>query len=492
MTSYVQGTLAFADPQQERPRWAALASRMAGKHGWAKFANLSEVGARNGFAPSQPPAEATRVQTPDIEVLPEYDQVRRAVHQRVPAIFVTGKAGTGKSTLIRYLLASIKGCAVVAPTAIAALNVGGDTIHSFFGIPPATVDPNEPIELRPKTRSLLRGIYCLIVDEVSMVTPNLVDRMDRLLREARACNQPFGGLTVIFVGDLLQLPPVVASEEELEFFNHLYGGVYFFLAKVFEQVEILPVALTTVRRQADQEFVEALSRIRSADDHREMVALINRKCYLEPQQLGRPHRGIHLVTTNAQAAQINSRELKALKKPSRTYEATITGDMALKAGREPAAASLELKVGAKVLFVANNKPAWVNGDRGEVVELFNRMVRVRKLGDGSVQDVEPFVWERHRYIYNAQERRLERRLVATYEQLPLALGWAITIHKSQGMSLDEVTLDLGNGSFAQGQTYVALSRCRSIEGLSLVRPIGMRDVRVDPRLIAFYKDLGLE
>lgn len=493
MSNLSQGTLAFTDPSDPpRTRWGSiskLATALLGDKA-PQPVSLAQPAAR--WTAASPPKGASGFgDTSQIEITPEYELVLEAVNQGAPAIFVTGKAGTGKSTLIRFLIAKLQGCAVVAPTAIAALNVGGETIHSFFGLPPATVDPSEAVEVRPRTRSMLRALKVLIVDEVSMVTGNLIDRMDKTLRVARNREEPFGGVTVIFVGDLLQLPPVVASEEEAQFYAHRYGGVYFFLAAVFSQIEILPVALTQVRRQADLEFIEALSRIRSADNHREMVGFINRKCYLEPQESGRPNKGVYLVTTNAQASAINARELKLLTTEPRSYEAKTTGTVPLKNWKEPAPATLELKVGAKVLFVANNKPHWVNGDLGEIVELGQTMIRVRKLSDGSLQEVQPFVWERHRYAFRMESGRLERELVATYEQFPLTLGWAITIHKSQGMSLDEVTLDLGQGAFAQGQTYVALSRCRTIGGLKLVRPIGMKDVKVDPQLIEFYKDLGL-
>src|SRR5690606_9452278 len=212
----------------------------------------------------------------DIEVLPEYDFILQALHAGCPSIFVTGKAGTGKSTLIQWLVQQLEGCAVVAPTAIAAVNVRGDTIHSFFGLPPTHIDPDGDFDIKERSRLVLENVKFLIVDEVSMVLPNIVDAMSTILQKVRRNDEPFGGVPTIFIGDLLQLPPVVDNEELSVFFTHRYKTPFFFSADIFQQQQVIPVHLTKVRRQSDAEFIEALNHIRLNDNSRDYVALFNR------------------------------------------------------------------------------------------------------------------------------------------------------------------------------------------------------------------------
>lgn len=426
----------------------------------------------------------------DVEVLPEYRFILEAVQAGCPAIFVTGKAGTGKSTLIHWLRSQLDSCAVVAPTAIAASNIQGDTIHSFFGLPPRLIDPEEKHPVSSKVRLVLENVRCLIVDEVSMVPPNIVDAISNILRGARRDSRPFGGVPVIFVGDLLQLPPVVGSPEEAIYFSHRYQTRYFFSADIFREQQIVPVVLTQVRRQADEVFIGALNRIRLNENCRDAVALFNRACFRDKPQ-GAP-TGIYLVPTNQSARSINMRELDGIAGEVRLYEARLDGTVAANKWKLPVADRLELKVNAKVIFLKNRKPEWINGDLGKVVGLDDDYIRVRKDSTENVVLVGRETWQKFKYVYDYQTKRIEAEVVGTFEQFPLALGWAITIHKSQGLTLDALTLNLGGGAFAEGQTYVALSRARTIEGITLTRPISMGDVRTDPVVLSFYRALGID
>jgi ATP-dependent DNA helicase PIF1 len=426
----------------------------------------------------------------NIEVLPEYDFILQALQAGCPSIFVTGKAGTGKSTLIQWLCQQLQGCAVVAPTAIAAVNVRGDTIHSFFALPPSHIDPDGNFVIKDKNRLVLENVKFLIVDEVSMVLPNIVDAMSTILKKVRRNNIPFGGVPTIFIGDLLQLPPVVDNEELAVFYTHRYKTPFFFSADIFQDQQIVPVHLTKVRRQSDAEFIEALNHIRLNDDSRDAVALLNRRCFRDKPE--DTPVGVYLVPTNAAAKTINTRELDALPGELRLYEAVVTGQLPVNSWKLPVPDRLELKIGARVIFLKNNKPQWINGDTGEVVGLESDHIRVKKHKSDNVVMVGKETWYKLRYTYNQQTQKIEQEKIGTFEQLPMALGWAITIHKSQGLTLEHLTLDLGGGAFASGQLYVALSRAKSIEGITLAKPIAMKDVKADPAVLEFYKHLGLD
>jgi ATP-dependent DNA helicase PIF1 len=434
------------------------------------------------FTSYQPPQEG-------IEVLPEYDFILQALQAGCPSIFVTGKAGTGKSTLIQWLCQHLKGCAVVAPTAIAAVNVRGDTIHSFFGLPPSHIDPDGNFIINDRNRLVLENVNFLIVDEVSMVLPNIVDAMSTILKKVRRNNIPFGGVPTIFIGDLLQLPPVVDNEELSVFFTHRYKTPYFFSADIFQDQQIVPVHLTKVRRQSDAEFIDALNHIRLNENSRESVALLNRRCFRD-KPAGTP-KGVYLVPTNAAAKTINTRELDALAGELRLYEAAVTGQMPVNKWKLPVPDRLELKVGARVIFLKNNKPHWINGDTGEIVGMEDDHIRVKKHKSDNVVMVGKETWHKLKYTYNHQSLKIEQEQIGTFQQFPVSLGWAITIHKSQGLTLEHLTLDLGSGTFATGQLYVALSRAKSIDGISLAKPISMNDVKADTTVIEFYKKMNL-
>jgi len=429
----------------------------------------------------------------DIEILPEYRFILEAIEKKCPAIFVTGKAGTGKSTLIRFLTSKIKRSAVVAPTAIAAINVGGSTIHAFFGIPPETINPDESFSPGKHMIPVIENLDVLIVDEVSMVGPDLVDCISNSLIKIRRVSSAFGGIPIIFVGDMLQLPPVISDKAVGVYYTHRYESPYFYSAEIFKRMDILPIELTKVFRQKDSDFIEALDRIRTNRSHLKAVELINRTCYKEKQE--NDEKSLYLVPTKAAAKSINTGRLDQLKGKLVTYNATITGYFPtnIDSGnyRLPAPDRLQLKEGARVIFLKNNKPLWLNGTLGEVISLKKEYIQVKILESGNIVSVSRETWKNLKYKYNYEERRIEKEVVGSFTQFPLSLGWAITIHKSQGMTLDSVCIDLGRGAFCSGQTYVALSRCRTLEGITLKKPISMSDVKADATIIEFYHKLGI-
>jgi ATP-dependent DNA helicase PIF1 len=427
----------------------------------------------------------------DIEVLTEYEFILEAAKMGCPSFFVTGKAGTGKSTMVKWLSSKVEGCAIVCPTAIAAMNVKGDTIHSFFGLPPALIDPDKEYQTRDNAHVVLANLNFLVIDEVSMVLPNMVDAMSNILKRVRRSSEPFGGVPTLFVGDLLQLPPVVSGKEESIYFSDRYKSPHFFSADIFKQQQIVPVNLTRVRRQADNEFIEALSHIRLGRDLREYVEYFNRSCYRDRNRDSATESTV-LVPTNAAARNINTRKLNGLPDQLRVYNAEVTGKVPANRWKLPVPDRLELKINAKIILLKNNKPHWVNGDLAEVVGLEHDHIRIRKLNTDNVLVVNRTDWEKLKYTYDYQSKKMKQAVVGTFRQFPIALGWAITIHKSQGMTMEKLTIDLGSGAFCEGQTYVALSRAKTIEGITLLRPIKMQDVKVNPIVLEFYKKLEIE
>lgn len=312
-----------------------------------------------------------------------------------------------------------------------------------------------------------------------------------MLQNLKRNEEPFGGVRMIFIGDLLQLPPVVSTEEERIYFSHRYRTPYFFSADIFKTLEIMPVALKKVRRQKDSELVKALGHIRFAQNHRESVASLNRKCFRDKDR-SEADKGIFLVPTNADARAINTRMLDEIQLPIYKFEASITGHTPANKWNITAPHILELKLGARVILLKNNNPAWINGDLGEVVGIDQEGIRVKLINKEIIATISKAIWSRYRYTYDYASQKIEKQIVATFEQYPLTLGWAITIHKSQGMTLEHLTVDFGAGAFAPGQAYVALSRAKNIDGLTLERAISMKDIKAAPEVIAFYEQLGIK
>jgi hypothetical protein len=460
--------------------------------GKASPVNLAEINSKihrpTQFRnPDQQPVGKNTVS--DIEVLPEYEFVLQSIKSEAPAIFVTGKAGTGKSTLIRYLKANLPRCAVVAPTAIAAINIQGATIHSFFSIPPRVINPEEVFEPSKHMTPVIKNLEVLIVDEVSMVSPNLIDCINNSLRAIHKNDKPFGGIRVVFVGDILQLPPVISDKEVGLYFTHRYESPYFYSAEVFKTTQILPVELKKVFRQQDPAFIELLDSIRTNRNAGDAISRINEKCHGNDAPMD--DKALYLVPTNRAAAYLNDQKLRTLPGESSTYNAIIEGNLDPTKFNFPAPEKLTLKPGARVIFVRNHSGhLWINGTLGEVAGVSDDRISVKLIETGNIVSVGREKWERIRYDYNRAERKIETETIGSYSQFPLNLGWAITIHKSQGMTLSSICVDLGGGAFCAGQTYVALSRCKTLQGIRLKKPIMPNDVKVDPAIIEFYKRLG--
>ena len=430
------------------------------------------------------------VDSSEIEITPDYQAVIEAIERHDPYIFVSGKAGTGKTTLIGYLRETIPGnVVVVAPTGVAALQVKGVTIHSFFRLPPRLIFPEEDIKpLRDKR--LYKDIRLLIIDEISMVRADVVDAMDLFLREnGPQKGKPFGGIQVMFVGDLFQLPPVVSSADMQVLAERGYEGPYFFCAMALHRKDVTMVELSKIFRQKDEHFAGLLNRIRINHDIDGALDTLNAQCYRKDAEID--EQTITLTTTNARADQINGAGLRAITVEGKVYAGQSTGKFNIDERNLPSPKNLVLKVGAKVMFTATDPgfpKRWVNGTIGVVRELLPDKVKVMVQNGPYANTVEVtgHQWESYRYDHDMMSGKISPSIIGTYVQIPLMLAWAVTIHKSQGKTLDKVKVDLSSGAFASGQVYVALSRCKTIEGISLQRPIEPRDVSCDQEIKRFY------
>jgi ATP-dependent DNA helicase PIF1 len=396
-------------------------------------------------------------------------------------IFLTGKAGTGKTTLINYFRGHTKKKVVVlAPTGIAALNIKGQTIHSFFKFPPRMIDKNA---IRRNTNSrIYSDIDCIVIDEISMVRADLLDGIDMFLRlHGKDKNLPFGGIQMVFVGDMYQLPPVVRYEE-MEVFARFYDSPYFFSANCVRDMLFHFIELQTIFRQKELEFVGILNKIRVGEVTADTFGLINER--LDPR--GASDKHIILSTTNKVAEGINESKLAAINQPVFVYKAEVEGNFPTEERNIPAELELNLKKGARVLFVKNDLGGqWVNGSTGVVSSLDKESIQVKLDETGALVEVHLDSWENIRYELDQKTGELKTEVLGKLKQFPLKLAWAVTIHKSQGMSFDKVCLDFSKSPFAHGQTYVALSRCRTLDGLVVTRKLWPNDVMVDARIIEF-------
>lgn len=411
----------------------------------------------------------------------EIESIFSAIRQRVPVTLIHGRAGTGKTTLIRrFINESRLNHVVVAPTGVAALNAGGQTIHSFFGLPPRIVNLDE-IKPRNKLRTILRRVDFIVIDEISMVRADLLDAVDQTLRINRGANEPFGGVPMLFVGDFLQLPPIVedADSEILE--NLGYESNFAFGAKCLRHIVPNVIELTTVHRQTETEFIELLGKLRVGEDVHTTVAALNRLCH-------RPHRSsavpVILTARTASAESHNMRGLNALSVGTTSYTAEVTGDFPVRDKRLPAPEFLDLKVGSRVMIVKNHpQRLWVNGSLATVTKLGTKSIWLFLDETRLEHEVTVESWENVKYEWDYVENRVKANVVGTYSQIPVIPAWAITIHKAQGLTLADVRIDLGDGAFSEGQAYVALSRAKSLAGLSFVTPITAGDVRVNSHVV---------
>ncbi len=394
-------------------------------------------------------------------------------------LFLTGRAGTGKTTLLRTFLEEAGERAVVlAPTGIAAVNVGGQTLHSFFKLPPRLVEPGDVRRLR--NARVVKAMETLVIDEVSMVRADLLDAIDRSLKLNRGSKRPFGGVRMVLSGDLHQLPPVVRGEEA-DLLQTRYGGAYFFNAPAFADAEFTLLALKHVFRQTDPRFLALLGALRQGrltpPDERLLNERVSGRDAVTASET-------HVVLTpnNANAHRINAARLDALPARPRTFEAHVDGTFDARA--YPTEADLELKEGARVMLIRNDPEGrWVNGTLATVEGFGSGTVIVAI--DGKAHEIEPAAWENYRYDVDSESGKVKREVVGTFKQLPLRLAYAVTIHKAQGLTLDRVYIDFDRGLFAHGQAYVALSRARTLDGLELSRPVRPRDLVIDRRAFDF-------
>jgi ATP-dependent DNA helicase PIF1 len=418
------------------------------------------------------------------ETSPGVGEALRAIDSGDAAVMVVGRAGTGKTRLVRYLRGrpGSDKQAVVAPTGIAALNAQAQTIHSFFQFPIGVLDCREIPPLRGNGQ-LLRRMERLIIDEISMVRADVLDAIDARLRHSRADDRPFGGVQVVLVGDFLQLPPVTKLEEWSILQALKYRSPYAFSAHVLDNVPVKVVELEKVHRQSEVEFIDILARIRSGGDMGIAVRTLNERCMGSHRADAKP---ILLTPTRAAAERYNREGLEMIPTPSVFFDARIEGDLHVQHDQLPVPERLELKVGARVM-AAKNDPAhrWVNGSLGTVSSLGRDDVGIKFDHDVNECRVGRAVWEKQRQEWDVGNQRIRSVRVAAYSQLPLVPAWAITIHKAQGLSLDDVRIDLGHGAFASGQVYVALSRAKTLRGLSLTREIRIAEVKTDPMLLDF-------
>lgn len=399
-------------------------------------------------------------------------------------LFITGKAGTGKSVLLQYLkLHSQKKMVVVAPTGVAALNVGGQTIHSLFLFPPSFIE-TKSLKVSQKTAKILKHIDTLVIDEVSMVRADLMDGIDYVLRRARGIDLPFGGVQVLMFGDLYQLPPVVNEPDLLQYFADHNGGFYFFNALAWNEADLEIYELNQNFRQTDETFRTILNSLRGGEVTDEILNLLNQRS----KSLAPTTGVITLATTNATVFALNHLRLNSLPEKIYAFQASVTGT--LDASSFPTECTLVLKKGAQIMMLKNDpQKRWVNGSLGTIESVGNREITVNI--DGHIYPVVPETWNKIRYSFNAEKRQIEEEVISSFTQFPLRLAWAITVHKSQGQTYNSVVIDLGRGAFAHGQTYVALSRCRSLETLYLKRPLSFSDVIVDPAIINFMSKANI-
>ena len=429
---------------------------------------------------------------------PELKQALQIIHYTRNSLFLTGKAGTGKSTLLRYIASTTKKKHVIlAPTGIAAINAGGVTLHSFFKLPFHPLLPNDTrysvrnirntLHYYGEKIKMLRELELIIIDEISMVRADIIDFIDKVLRVyCRNMREPFGGKQMLFVGDIYQLEPVL-KEEDRQLLHNFYQGYFFFDAIVFRTFRLISIELRKVYRQSDPVFINILDHIRSNHATDADLALLNKRVTTNQVVPSDNEMRITLSTRRDTVDYINQQELAKLSGDTVVFTGIIKGEFP--ENSLPTPIKLEVKPGAQVIFIKNDMShRWVNGTLGTVtcIDKSKQIITV-VTDDKKEYDVEPDQWENIRYHFNEKEQKIEDELIGTYIQFPLRLAWAITIHKSQGLTFKNVNIDFTGGVFAGGQTYVALSRCTSLEGINLKSAIRPSEIFVRQEVTNFAK-----
>lgn len=417
-----------------------------------------------------------------LTLTPEFTGILDELEKDKNHLVITGKAGTGKSTLLNLFRTTTKLNAVfLAPTGIAALRIKGQTIHSFFRFPPRLITPMD-IQRHFLVGRLVKKLQVLVIDEMSMLRADVLDAIDASLKLHRRNDHPFGGVKLVLFGDMYQLPPVVGGTEESYLFNQKYASPYFFDSDVWGKLTgIQYIQLNQVFRQKDAAFIHLLDQIRNNELEAEDLAVLNNLVDLE----SRPGNGyIYLSPRNHTVDRINKIELDQIDKPVEVFQGELTGDFSL--SNVPANLVLSLKIGSQVMIIRNDVDmAYVNGTIGVITNIGEK-IEVTDSITSEVYKIEKAKWEMIRYIIDPEDKdKISTKTIGTFEQYPLKLAWAMTIHKSQGQTFDRVILDMEGGAFEHGQTYVALSRCTGLEGLKLKRPLRARDFILDERIFAF-------
>jgi ATP-dependent exoDNAse (exonuclease V) alpha subunit len=422
----------------------------------------------------------------NIEINADFKEALNLISQTDDCVFISGNAGSGKTTFLRYYTGiSKKKTVVLAPTGVAALNAGGETIHSFFKFKP-NITAFKIKKKKLRNDSIYKKIETIIIDEASMLRCDLLDCIDRFLRLNRgALKTAFGGVQIVFIGDLRQLPPVVKREEK-DIFNSLYSSPFFLSAKSLNECMLHTVELRKIYRQQDDNFIHLLNSVRTAKIGIEGINKLNSRVIKNSNFFSSPNKQfIYLTITNAKADKINYQYLSQIKDKEFEFIAE-TENISKEANAFPSQYKLVLKKGAQVMMLNNDsKGRWVNGSLGIVEDIkdaidADRQIICVKFPNGRIESVEPYKWELFKYKWNEDLSQIETESAGFFKQYPLKLSWALTVHKSQGKTFENIIVDMEFGAFAPGQLYVALSRCPTLEGVNLVRPINRRDLLTSP------------
>lgn len=428
---------------------------------------------------------------------PEFQCAWNLLQNTHKSVFLTGKAGSGKSTFLKYICKNTKKKNIVlAPTGISAVNVGGQTLHSFFKIPFKPLLPDDPEFSPRKIRQtlryskdkvkIIRELELIIIDEISMVRADIIDFIDKVLRVySNNMREPFGGKQLLFVGDVFQLEPVVTRDMR-DILSRFYTQFFFFNARVFGDLGLVPIELQKMYRQTDNTFLSLLDRVRNNHASAQDIAQLNQR--YNPNFTDNGEFVITLAMRRDTVDAINDEHMRALTTPEYTFTGVITDKFP--ENELPTNKELVLKQGAQVIFIRNDKDnRWVNGTLAKVYEVSDDTLKV-EMENGEIYKLEREMWENMQYTYDEKEKKIIESVLGTFSQFPIKPAWALTVHKSQGLTFNNVVIDFGGGAFTSGQTYVALSRCTTLEGITLLKPLSARDIIVSTAVVAFSRSFN--